>query len=103
MCHTFSLEECWFNEKWKPWLKLVTYGDKWWALSKWHSSAGILVVVYQYGSGGWCAGVGGVGGALKWVALVTLEQIPGCSTRQHCEWHILSQNLFKNLQERIIV
>ena len=47
--------------------------------------------------------MGGVGGVLKEVALVMLEEIPGWRARQYRGWWIISQALSKNSQEMNIV
>ena len=60
-------------------------------------------VVCQRRKGGWCASMGGVGGVLKWQAMVILEEIPGWWARQYRGWRIISQIFSKISQEVNIV
>ena len=56
----------------------------------------------QPGKREWCANLGKIRGVLTWVAwvgvlklvaLVILEEIPGCCVRQYRAWRVISQTL----------
>ena len=73
-----------------------------WRASVGYVPAWVTWVMRQCGWSRRCTNVGVVGGILKWVALVILEEIPWWCVRHYRGWCIISQTLPKTRRKWIL-